>query len=356
MNIKFITAILLAAAGIGLVSVPSRAEVFIPLGAEGRIAIVDPVRDTVIGDIKGLPQAHGLAGTPDGGLLIVGSYKERPAGGAAPSKPATVSTDAHESHHAAPVPGKTPAGTLVSTLSIIRASDRMITRRVDVPGAVHHVTTSPNGHLVAVTHPNQGTVSIVNLNSFAVTTTIATGPSPNYSAFSPDGRRLYVSNAGNNTVSIIDTGPWVVMRNVITGKSPEHIVVSKDGRRLFVNNVEDGTVSVISTDEAKVERTIPVGAGLHGIDLSDDEQVLYVAATDDNSLAAIDLQSGKIRRIALSPAPYHLAAVRGAGKVYVSSATDPKIWVIDSKTLATRSEIQIGGQGHQIFISPLRSK
>ncbi|MGE0651575.1 MAG: YncE family protein [Alphaproteobacteria bacterium] len=356
MTIKFIGTILMAAAGIALANGPARAEVFIPLGAEDRIVIVDPLRDTVIGDIKRLPQVHGLAGTPDGRLLIAGSYEERPAGGAAPPRPATVGADEHESHHAVPAPGKTPAGTPVSTLSIIRASDRAVTRRVDVPGAVHHVAASPDGRLAAVTHPNQGTISIVDLDSFTVTTTIATGPSPNYGAFSPDGRRLYVSNAGNNTVSIIDTGPWIVMRNVITGKAPEHIVLSKDGRQLFVNNVKDGTVSVVSTGEARVESTIPVGAGLHGIDLSDDEQMLYVAATDDNSLAAIDLQSGKIRRIALSPAPYHLTVARGTGKIYVSSATEPKLWIIDGKALATRDEIRIGGKGHQIFISPQRGE
>jgi YVTN family beta-propeller protein len=146
------------------------------------------------------------------------------------------------------------------------------------------------------------------------------------------------------------------MRNVITGKAPEHIVLSKDGRRLFVNNVKDGTVSVVSTGEARVDRTISVGAGLHGIDLSDDEQLLYVAATDDNSLATIDLGSGKIRPIALSPAPYHLAVSPGTGKIYVSSATAPKLWIIDAKTLSIRNEIEIGGKGHQVFISPQRGE
>jgi YVTN family beta-propeller protein len=356
MSRKFIGMILLAVAGIAIANGPARANVFVPLGAEDRIVIIDPARNEVIGKIEGLPQVHGLAGTPDGRLLIAGSYEERPAGGGAPPKPASVSADDHESHHAAPVPGKTTAGALVSSLSIIRAADRAIIRRLDVPGAVHHVAAAPSGRLVAVTHPNQGTISIVDLHSFAVTKTIATGPLPNYSTFSPDGSRLYVSNAGNNTVSIIDTGPWIVMRNVITGKAPEHIVLSKDGRRLFVNNVKDGTVSVVSTGDARVDRTISVGAGLHGIDLSDNEQLLYVAATDDNSLAAIDLQSGKISRIALSPAPYHLAVARGTGKIYVSSATEPKLWIIDGKALATRGEIPIGGKGHQVFISPRRGE
>jgi len=353
---KLISMVLSAAAGIALANGPARAEVFVPLGDENRIVILDPTRDIVIGEIKEVPQVHGLAGTPDGQLLIAGSYEERPAGGAAPPRSASVSAGDHESHHAAPVPGKAPVGALVSTISIIRAADRTIVRRVDVPGAVHHVAAAPNGRLVAVTHPNQGTVSIVDLDSFTVARTISTGPLPNYSVFSPDGNRLYVSNAGNNTISIIDTGPWIVTRNVITGKNPEHIVLSRDGRRLFVNNVEDCNVSIVSTSEAKIERTLPVGTGLHGIDLSDDEQILYVAATNDNSLAVIDLESGKITRIALSPDPYHLAVARGTGKVYVSSATEPKLWIIDAKTFAIRNEVQIGGQGHQVFVSPRKGE
>ncbi len=50
----------------------------------------------------------------------------------------------------------------------------------------------------------------------------------------------------------------------------------------------------------------------------------------------------------LAPQPYHLAAIRGTGKLYVSSAADGKIRIVDQTTLAVVGEIPIGGKGHQM--------
>lgn len=65
---------------------------------------------------------------------------------------------------------------------------------------------------------------------------------------------------------------------------------------------------------------------------------------------AFDLASGQRRTISLEPAPYHVAAVRGTGKLYVSSRAEPKIWLIDQQTLAVRSEIPIRGEGHEMGV------
>ena len=57
-----------------------------------------------------------------------------------------------------------------------------------------------------------------------------------------------------------------------------------------------------------------------------------------------------MRETSLAPAPYHLATIAGTGKVYVSSAEDPKIWVIDGKSLALVSEIVVPGKAHQMVV------
>jgi YVTN family beta-propeller protein len=324
---------------------------YIPLGSADAVVIVNTERDAVVGRIEGLPAVHGLAGTPDGGYLIAGSYRERAAGGA-PAKPASVSEEEHAAHHAPPAdstPSSTPA---VSTVSVIRTSDGSVVRRIDVPGAVHHVATSPDGRFAVVTHPNQDAISAIDLAAHEVVATLATGPLPNYAVFSPDGGRVYVSNAGNGTVSDVDASRWIVRRNFLVGASPEHVVLSPDGRRLFVNNVEDGTVSVIAVDEGEVAKTIPVGSTLHGIDLADDGETLFVAVLGDDKLAAVDLRTGVYRSATLAPAPYHLAVARGTGKLYVSSADEPKVWVVDQETLAVLGEIAIGGKGHQMVQMP----
>lgn len=326
--------------------------VYVALGGENKIVVVDAAKDKIVGTINGLAAVHGLAGTPDGRFLIAGSFETRVLG-KAPAKPKGVSEDEHAAHHGAAsagaknaLPGK--ATSEVSTVSVIRTSDGSVIRRIDVPGAVHHVAVSGDGRFAVVTHPNEGSISAIDLGSYKVVATVATGPLPNYAAFASGGSRLYVSNAGNNTVSEVDTARWIVESNTVVGNSPEHIVLSREGATLYVNNVEGGTVSVAKVGDRTVEKTIPVGMTPHGIDLSDDGKSLFVAVLGDDKIVAVDLATGTKRSIPLAPAPYHLAAIRGTGKLYVSSASEPKIWVIDQRDLKVRGVIQIGGKGHQM--------
>lgn len=337
------------AAALCIYSLPAAAQniMYIPLGSKGEVVVIDTEQDAVVGKIGGLPAVHGLAGTPDGHFLIAGSFEERDVG-SAPSKPSGVTEDEHATHHAKPSQAPQDKQPVVSTVSVVRTADQSIIRRIDVPGAVHHVAVSPTDRLAVVTHPNQDGISAIDLESYTVIATIRTGSLPNYAVFSPDGARLYVSNAGDSTVSEIDTKAWRVRRDISVGDWPEHLVLGSKGERLFVNNVEAGTVSEIALDGAKVVKAIPIGSTLHGIDLSDDGRTLFVASLSDDKVVGVDLATGTYRSAFLSPAPYHLAAVRGTGKVYVSSADQPKIWVVDQDNLEVLGEILIGGKGHQM--------
>lgn len=331
-----------------VLSVANAVEVYVPLGSANEIIVIDGMRDEITGNIKGIPAVHGLAGTRDGRFLIAGSYAERELGSGAPAKPSGVTEDEHASHHALPPPEREKPSGAISMVSVIRTSDRSAIRRIDVSGVVHHVAVSPNGRVAVVTHPDEDGISAIDLSSYRVLAEVATGPLPNYAAFSPDGDRVYVSNAGNETVSVVDVKRWSTVKNIVVGNSPEHVVMSKDGSMLYVNNVDDGTVSVISTESATVVNTIPVGPTPHGIDLSDDGKTLFVAVLEDNKLVAVNLPTGSSRSVPLSPEPYHLMTVRGMGKLYVSSATHGKIWVVDQVSLAVLRTIEIPGKGHQM--------
>ncbi len=322
-------------------------RVYIPLGSENKIVTIDPVTDTVVGAINDVSAVHGLAATPNGSFLIAGSYDERPAG-AAPAKPAVVSEEDHAAHHKASTKSASQSTPVVSTVSVIRLPSGDIVRRIDVPGAVHHVSVSPDGRSAVVTHPNADSISVIDLESFTVVATVQTGSVPNYSTFSKDSRRLYVSIAGDDAVAVIDTQDWKVSDRISVGKSPEHLVLSPDGTTLFVNNVDDGSVSAVSLHSGYKTRTFSVGAGLHGIDLSDDGEKLFVASVDDQKVVAMNLDGKIFNSIRTAALPYHLAAVRKFGKVYVSSVDEPKVWILKQSDLSLSGEIQTGGKGHQM--------
>ncbi len=324
--------------------------VYVPTGSGGEILVIDADRDTIIDSIPGVEDAHGLASAPNGDFLVAGMYAEfMPDEPALPPKPEGMSEEEHRAHHSAPAGAAMDDGA-ISFVSVIGTDEKSVMRRIEVPGAVHHTAVSPDGRYAVATHPNRGGISVIDLSSFRVATTVETGTLPNYAVISSDGLRVYVSNAGDDTISEIDAGSWSVRRTIPVGGSPEHIVLSSDDGALYVANADDGTVSAISLARGEVVKTYEIGGVLHGIDLSDDGGTLFVSGRERNSLVAIDLAEGRMRSAPLAPAPYHLTAIRGAGKLYVSSADEPKIWVVDQNSLETLGEIPIRGKGHQMAV------
>lgn len=193
-------------------SLAEAATVYVPEGSSGEVAIIDTTKDAIIGRIAGVANVHGFGGSPAARYLVAGSYDEMPPGGASVAKPEGVSEDEHAAHHGA---GGRPAAGAVSILTILDAADGSPVRRLEVPGAVHHVAVSPDGRFAVATHPNADGISVTDLSELSVGELIGTGAMPNYAVFSADGSRLYVSNAGNGTVSEIDTGRWLVNRGYL---------------------------------------------------------------------------------------------------------------------------------------------
>ena len=326
-------------------------RMFIPLGDANAVVIIDVADDTVVGRIENVPSAHGLAGTPDGRYLIAGSMATRMPG-APPEKPVGVSEEEHKAHHDAVKPDDSKQEQKVSTVVILRQQDGTVVRRIDVRGGVHHVATSPDSRLAVVTHPSANGISVLDLESFTVKAELPTGPVANYAVFTHDGSRLYVTNGGNGTVTELDTKTWKTRKIYRVGKNPEHAALAPNGHHLYVNNVVDGSMTAIYLPYEPKTQTYPVGRNPHGVDVSDDNSTIYMAAQDDDTLVALNVRTRKRQTLSLAPAPYHLTVVRGKGKLYVSSAKEPKIWVANQADLTVIREIQIGGKGHQMVQSP----
>lgn len=301
--------------------------VYIPLGSANKLIAVDAATDRITRTYEGLENPHGLVATPDGEYLVAGSALETP------------------------LPQGAAADTANSRLSVVHPAHGHVMSTIPVSGWTHHQAITADGRLVISTHPTRGGISVVDLIGNKLERTVATGPVPNYAVLSQNGKRVYVSNSGNATVSEIDTATWTVLRQLDAGPSPEHMVLAPDGRRLFVASDRSGQISELSLDSGRVVQSHLLGQRLHGLDISDDGRWLYASVIAENKLVALDPSTGTRRVLPLSPAPYHLGAIRGSGKLYVSSRQEPKIWVVDQNSLSLIGTIELpGGEGHQIAI------
>lgn len=303
--------------------------VFIPLGSGNRVIAVDAATSRITASFPGVENPHGLVITPDGEYLVAGSL------------------------HETPLPAGSPAHAPNSKLYVIHPVHGHVMRTIAVSGWTHHQAITPDGRHVLSTHPTRGGISVADLQTDQVVRTIETGPAPNYTVVTRDGKKAFVTNSGNGTITEIDLVTWRVARQLEGGPVPEHLALSGDEKTLYALNPGAGTVSVVAVDSGKVVQTHKVGTKLHGLDISDDGQTLFVTDSSANKLVALRLRDGAQRAIDLAPAPYHLNTIRGTGKVYVTSSSDPIIWVVDQKTVTVTGTIKLpAGVGHQMAVKP----
>ncbi|SMX49681.1 Cytochrome D1 heme domain protein [Maliponia aquimaris] len=345
--------LILATATMPMMATAGELRVFIPEGSADSVRIVDPKTGEDLGRIEGTPAVHGLAGGPTSIYLVAGSYAEVDRDAAlAAARPADVGEDEHAAHHAKPAERIGPQDAGISLLSVLDAESGEIVRRIEVPGAVHHVAISPDGRTAVATHPAKDGLSIVDLTSLKLVAWVPTGAMPNYAVFGTDPGVVYVSNAGNGTISEVDLGRAIVRRNLLAGDEPEHLALSPDGKRVLVADAGNGTVIELETASGQELRRFEIGGEIHGLDLSEDGTRLLVAAKETDRIVAIDLGTGDLTSAPLAPAPYHLTTVPGTNSVFVSSRDEPKVWVVDATTLSVLREIRIEGEGHQMVVRP----
>ncbi len=306
---KTITAILFGLLALAPWAAGAAPLMYVPTGAGGEVLVIDLDDDRIVQRIGGLHNAHGLAGQPRIHYLVAGSLSPTADGG--------------------------------HSVSIIDRRQGRVVQGIAVRGLTRHTALSPDGRHAIAVHPDGGGISVIDMDSMEVVETVATGEGPDFAVFSHRGRRLYVSNAQAGTISVIDTRRWKVLETIDVGGEPGHLVLSMDGKRLYATNDTDRRVVEITLPAAGVRNRIAVGGAPQGVDVSADRRWLYVTLPDRDRLLRLDLDSGARRSIPL-PAPYQVELVEAVDRLYVSSRDQPRIRVLDPRTLEVLHEIDLG--------------
>ncbi len=313
-------------------------------GETGQIEIIDVATDAIVARIDGLEEAHGLAVTPDGRRLVVASLVERDED-AAVNKPDGVSAEDHAAHHSGET--DTVDEVMAGTAAVIDLQAGEMIRRLDVPGGVHHIAVSPNGRYAVLTHPGLALVSVLDLETYGIAASVAVGEDPNYAVFDPVGGYLLVSVAGEDEIVFVDPNTWQIATRLSVGASPEHLALTGDGR-LAVNLTGDEAVAIVDLAEQTVLAVHALGGVLHGIAITDDRDAAVVSLMDLDKIARVRLADGATTFRDLAPAPYHVTAVPGSAKTFVSSAAGTGLTVIDERDLSILGRIDTSGVGHQM--------
>ena len=334
--------LVLAIAG-GFLTNTAFADVYIPEGLSGTALHLSSELKPV-SRITGLDNVHGLSVAISRGLLIAGSLSEQSRSEV--EKPGAVSSDDHNAHH-----GKSnnDQSEEVSIISLIDIQTEKVIRKIEVPGMVHHITTSSDDRYVLVTHPGLDAVSIIDLETNTLTATIPTGSNPNYAVYDPQTASFYVSNTGNATISQVEPKAGYAVRNFKTENGVEHLEFDIDSRRIFAAEADAGEVSVIDIDTGETTSRFTVGGGLHGIAYDQSRNSIYVSARERGAIVYISLETGESEDQLIGPEPYHMTLV--GDTLLVSSADEPLIWAVDVETRHVLATIPTKDRAHQMAVT-----
>ncbi len=177
------------------------------------------------------------------------------------------------------------------------------------------IALSPDGSLVAMSNPDEGSVSFFDTSSNARLATVPTGGEAGAVAFHPNGRLLYVANRVDASVSVVLASPASgIFREVgrtLVGSEPTGLALSPCGNTLFVTEWAEGRVSTIDTGTGQITGWTPVrnpralAITNNGDSSEADERVVVTEFFGEpiNTEAQDVTRQGRIRLFAMDLAP-----------------------------------------------------
>jgi len=215
-----------------------------------------------------------------------------------------------------------PYGTLPSAVAIIDTRDNHIVRVMETGPIPKFVSTSADGHWLAVTHWGDNTVGLIDIRSsdpqkFVRDNLIVIGKRVDLAdihtkdrdhgcglclrgtVFTADSRYLLVSRMGGGGIAVIDVKRRKYIGTVYgMPPTPRHLVLSKDGSLLYLSSSFAGDVSVYRTQDLldalrlpghklKPLRTRHTGAATRTIALSKDGTMIFAAVNLESKIVVL---------------------------------------------------------------------
>jgi YVTN family beta-propeller protein len=220
----------------GIAFTPDGRTAFVALNRSNTVAVIDPVKRTVLRQVPVGVAPFGVAYSAKRNAIYAsnrGGRRPTPADTTAPSSGAEVVVS--------PKTGASSTG----TLSVIDAATFAV-KEVTVGLAPAGIALSPNEAQLAVANAHGDSVSVVDTARLAVTQVAVDavpegvlGSQPNALAWAPDGKSFYVAAGGNNAVQVFSLAgkKWKPVGGIPVGWFPTGIAVLRDGS-LRVSNVK----------------------------------------------------------------------------------------------------------------------
>lgn len=218
-----------------------------------------------------------------------------------------------------------------SVSTINTATNQVVGTPIPTGELPESIAITPNGKRAFVVNQTGASVTVIET---ATRTPVATIPLPSNGervAISPDGKTAYVTSESKEKVIAINTETATEVGTITAGPEASAIAISPNGKQAFVG-IAPEDVQVVETATGKpVGGPIKVAGFAQEIAFTPDGETAYVAA--GNEVAVIDTALGQVvREIPIGAAVSSLAVSPDGRRLYVSSAADKNVSVVETAT------------------------
>ena len=245
-----------------------------------------------------------------------------------------------------------------NTAYIIDSRTLELVAKIPVGFAPEHLAFSPDGRWYYQGNPEGDSITVIDMQSLKAIKTIEGLHEPLNITFTPDGSKAYIGNYGAHWVGVVDVTRHELIKKInidtvpgITKLEPGkylkeikgifNATPTPDGRFLYAADGDLGVVGVIDTREDKVIKVIRVGPDPWRAYMSHDGKYAITANNGDGTISIIDTAKNIVA--ATYPAGSDLTGINfAAGKAFVIASTSGFLYVFDMNTLKPAGRIKIG--------------
>lgn len=245
-----------------------------------------------------------------------------------------------------------------NTAYIIDARTLELVKKIPVGFAPEHLAFSPDGRFYYQGNPEGDSITVIDMQALKAIKTIEGLAEPLNITFTPDGSKAYVGNYGAHWVGVIDVSRHELIKKIQVAPMPGvsrldpakyltdikgifNATPSADGRYLYAADGDLGVVGIIDTREDKVIKVIRVGDDPWRVYMSHDGRYGITVNNGDQTISIIDTQKNEVA--ATFPAGPDMTGVNfAADKAFVISSTTGFDYVFDMRTLKPAGRIKIG--------------
>lgn len=252
---KLLQTIVLASAGDDWEQTADGTRLFVSMPDAGRVAVIETVGWSVVGEIEVGGRPRRLRLPPDERSLWT-TYEATAEG---------------------------PSG--VSVIDTRRLSE---VARIETGRGPHEMVLSEDGRLVFVSNQASGTVSVIDVGTLTQVDEVPTGEGPASLAYSPLANAVYVTHPASGSVAVIDAASLEVTARIPTEPGTDSVRFAPGGRYGFAVNPPKNLLQILDAAVHRVVQAGPVEASPYEVDFS--EELAYVLHRGSETVLMVPLR------------------------------------------------------------------